>query len=138
MKIEIGDTVRIIESRQFSHDHLEGATRVVRDTIRRYKNRPARVSVLLDETAETIGHGGLIIDLDVEQVEKVERFPQQGDRVEARSLHAFGEVKLANTDGDDSTFEFFVRLDDGFGGWFSAPELRVCGGAPASDPALYR
>ena len=72
MKIEIGDTVRIIESRQFSHDHLEGATRVVRDTIRRYKNRPARVSVLLDETAETIGHGGLIIDLDVDQVEKID------------------------------------------------------------------
>lgn len=67
-KIEIGDTVRIIETRQFSHDHLEGETREVRDTIRRYKNRPARVSVLLDDRFD----GGLIIDLDVAQVEKVE------------------------------------------------------------------
>ena len=71
-KIEVGDTVRIIESRQFSHDHLEGETRVVRDTIRRYRSRPARVSVLLDETPDAIALGGLIIDLDVEQVEKVD------------------------------------------------------------------
>ena len=132
-QIEVGDTVRIIESRQLSTNHLEGETREVHATIRRYKSRPARVSVLLYD-------GGLIIDLDVDQVEKVEpdRLPQQGDRVEARTLHVFGEVKIARTDGDGSTFEFFVRLDDGFGGWFSASELRVCGGAPASDPALYQ
>ena len=30
------------------------------------------------------------------------------------------------------TFQFFVRLDDGFGGWFTAPELRVCGGGSAA------
>ena len=69
--------------------------------------------------------------------EAITRFPQPGDRVEALSLHAFGEVKLAETDGLEETFEFFIRLDDGFGGWFKAPELRVCGGALASDPDAY-
>ena len=68
----------------------------------------------------------------------IERLPQDGDRVEARSLHAFGEVTRVSSDGDEARYQFFVRLDDGFGGWFSAPELRVCGGAPASDPALYQ
>ncbi len=68
----------------------------------------------------------------------IERLPQRGDRVEVEMNHEFGEVKRVDL-ANRSTGEpcFFVRLDDGFGGWFSAPELRVCGGAPASDPARY-
>ncbi len=64
-----------------------------------------------------------------------ERLPQFHDRVEAVRSHTFGTVELVDLDQPEP--EFFVRLDSGFGGWFTAPELRVCGGAPASDPANY-
>lgn len=66
----------------------------------------------------------------------IERLPQFEDRVEVRSYHSFGAV--TRVDLAESEPEFFVRLDDGFGGWFTAPELRVCGGAPASDPDAYK
>ena len=65
---------------------------------------------------------------------KIERLPQFEDRVEVVNYHEFGEVKNVDLDGGPS---FFVRLDGGLGAWFTADELRVCGGAPASDPARY-
>ena len=64
-----------------------------------------------------------------------DRLPQNLDRVEIGFSNAFGHVRRVS---ESAQYRFFVRLDDGFGGWFGAEELRVAAVGPASDPNNYR
>lgn len=63
----------------------------------------------------------------------LDRPPQFLDTVEHYTRGDRGEVR--NTDLD--TGQYFVRWADGLAGWYTADELVVRGGAPASDPTLY-
>lgn len=69
----------------------------------------------------------------------MDRLPQAGDRVEILTCDEFGTV-VPNVAPrlEDETWSFFVEDDRKFRGWYEADELRVVGGAPASDPANYR
>lgn len=67
-QIEVGDTIRIIKSRQLSHDALVGHRREVIAIVRKYRARPAQVSIRL--TGRTHGDG-LIVNIPVEDVRHV-------------------------------------------------------------------